>query len=67
MTFNEANTVEQMVLDACVQLGWRYVHAPTLSRQPSDVFVEPLLRAALIKLNPETAAQSMSYGGGCGH
>ena len=55
--FNEANTVEQMVLDACVHLGWQYVHVPTLSRQPSDVFVEPLLRSALIKLNLEIAFQ----------
>ena len=57
MTFNESNTVEQMVLDACVSLGWRYVPAPSLPRQPSDVFVESLLRQALIRLNPEIAAQ----------
>jgi len=57
MTFNEANTVEQIVIDACVSLGWRFVPAPTLPRQPSNVFVESLLRQALIKLNPEIAAQ----------
>jgi type I restriction enzyme R subunit len=55
--FTEANTVEQMVRDACVTLGWRYIPAPTLPRQPSDVFVESLLCQALIKLNPEIAAQ----------
>jgi len=57
MTFSEANTVEQMVLDACVSLGWRFVPASTLPPQPSDVFVESLLRQALIKLNLEIAAQ----------
>ncbi len=55
--FTESNTVEQMVLDACVSLGWRYVPASSLPRQPSEVFVEPLLREALIRLNPEIAAQ----------
>jgi type I restriction enzyme R subunit len=57
MPFTEANTVEQMVLDECVSLGWRYVPAFTLPRQISDVFVESLLREALIKLNTEIAAQ----------
>ena len=65
--FTEADTVEQMVLDACLRLGGRYVHAPKLARQPSDVFVEPLLRSALIDLNPETPARVMSRRGGCGH
>jgi len=55
--FSEANTVEQMVLDACVSNGWTYAAGPTLSRQPSDVFVESSLRQALIKLNPEIAEQ----------
>ena len=53
MTFNEANTVEQMVLDACVSNGWTYAAGPSLSRQASEVFVESSLRQALIKLNPE--------------
>ena len=55
--FTESNTIEQMIIDACVLLGWRFVPAPTLPRQPSDVIVESLLRLALIKLNPEIAAQ----------
>ncbi|MEI8020435.1 MAG: type I restriction endonuclease, partial [Schlesneria sp.] len=53
--FREANTAEQLILDACVHLGWRYVHAPVLSRGPSDVFAETMFRDALIKLNPEIA------------
>ena len=57
MSFNEANTVEQMVLDSCVSNGWTYAAGPSLSRQASDVFVESSLRQALIKLNPEIAEQ----------
>lgn len=57
MTFNEANTVERMVLDACVSSGWTYAAGPSLSRQASDVFVESSLRQALIQLNPEIAEQ----------
>ena len=57
MTFNEANTVEQLILDAAEQAGWRYVAGPLLKRLPSEVFVEDLLRKALVRLNPEIAAQ----------
>lgn len=55
--FNEANTVEQMILDACEGLGWQFVPGPQLPRQAADVFVESQLRDALIRLNPEIAAQ----------
>lgn len=55
--FTEANTVDQMVLDACVSLGWRYMPAPTLLRQTSEVFVDSLLRDALIRLNLEIATR----------
>ncbi|MET0087128.1 MAG: type I restriction endonuclease subunit R [Sedimenticola sp.] len=37
--------------------GWRFVPAEELSRQHSDVLVEPVLREALIRLNPEIKAQ----------
>lgn len=57
MTFNEANTVEQMILDTCQALGWQFVPGPTLPRQAADVFVESKLRDALIRLNPEIEAQ----------
>lgn len=57
MTFNESNTVEQMILDACQGLGWQFVPGPQLPRQAADVFVESQLRDALIRLNPEIAAQ----------
>src|SRR5262245_34468177 len=56
MPFTEANTIEQMILDTCAKMGWRYAFAPTLPRQLSDVFVDSHVRQALIKLNPEIAA-----------
>lgn len=37
--------------------GWRYIPSDDLPRQPSDVFVEEMLRNALIRLNPEIKAQ----------
>ncbi|MFN7842993.1 MAG: hypothetical protein ACK5N9_14845, partial [Pirellula sp.] len=58
MSFNEANTVEQMVLDACQGLGWKFIPGPQLTRQLGDVFVESKLRDALIRLNPEIAIQT---------
>jgi len=36
---------------------WEYVPAAQIPRQPGDVMVEPWLREALIRLNPEIAAQ----------
>lgn len=36
--------------------GWHYVPAATLPRRVNDVFIEPYLREALIRLNPEIAA-----------
>jgi type I restriction enzyme, R subunit len=37
--------------------GWLYVPALELPRQPTDVFVEPFVREALIRLTPEIATQ----------
>lgn len=37
--------------------GWHYVPAATLTRRVNDVFIEAYLREALIRLNPEIAAQ----------
>jgi len=36
---------------------WRFISAEELPRQHSDVFVESMVRDALIQLNPEIAAQ----------
>ena len=84
MSFNESNTVEQMILDALsadttgqpfelrdapgwgASLGgdmagaaahWEYAPAADVPRQLGDVMVEPWLRLALIRLNPEIANQ----------
>ncbi|MGA3267314.1 MAG: type I restriction endonuclease subunit R [Verrucomicrobiota bacterium] len=82
MSFNESNTVEQMILDAVENLSlstavepmhepgaggslgeefkparWTYVPGLQVPRQPGDVMVESWLREALVKLNPEIAAQ----------
>ena len=38
MMFNKANTVEQMILDACQGLGWQFVFGPQAARQAADVF-----------------------------
>jgi hypothetical protein len=43
--FNEANTVEQMILDACQGLGWQFVPGPRLPRQAADA-CEPTALAA---------------------
>lgn len=37
-------------------VGWHYLPAQHIPRQPQDVFVESFLRDALIRLNPEIAA-----------
>ena len=38
-------------------LGWHYLSASNLPRQPQEVLVEDHLREALIRLNPSIAAQ----------
>jgi type I restriction enzyme R subunit len=48
---------EKMVLESISKNGWKYIPAEELSRQHSDVMVEPLVREALIRLNPEIAAE----------
>lgn len=53
--FNEDNTVEQMILDTLKNNGWKYVPADELPRAYTDVLVEPLVKQALIRLNPEIA------------
>lgn len=54
--FNEDNTVEQLILDTLTANGWKYIPAEELPRQHSDVLVEPMVRDALIRLNPEIKA-----------
>lgn len=85
MSFNESNTVEQLILDATTSLRteirvsavqedapagwgaslggelkpakWTFVAPDKVPRQPGEVMVEAWVRAALVALNPEIAAQ----------
>lgn len=56
-TFNEGNTTEQMVIDTLQKNGWKYIPAHDLSRGLKDVMVEPMVKSALIRLNPVIAAE----------
>ena len=53
----EEAAVYGLIGGAAQRLGWCYVPAPQLPRQTSDVFVEAMVREALIRLNPEVAEQ----------
>ena len=55
--FNEDNTMEQMLISILKGNGWTYIPAEELSRMHSDVMVEPMVKKALIRLNPEIAAE----------
>ncbi len=56
-TFNEHNTIEQMIIAVLKHNGWKYIPAKDLPRRYSDVMVEPMVRDALIRLNPEIASE----------
>ncbi|MDR2527303.1 MAG: HsdR family type I site-specific deoxyribonuclease [Rickettsiales bacterium] len=53
--FNEKNTIEEMLITTLKDNGWKYVSPEDLLRQDGDVLVEPMVKAALIRLNPEIA------------
>lgn len=53
--FNEKNTTENLFIDSLVKNGWKYIPAEELHRDYSDVIVEPMVKDALIRLNPEIA------------
>ena len=55
--FNEDNTIEQMVISTLSKNGWNYIEAEKLPRKETDVLVEPMVRDALIRLNPEIAEE----------
>ncbi|HBO48297.1 MAG TPA: DEAD/DEAH box helicase [Clostridiales bacterium] len=57
MTFNEDNTVEKMVIESLKNVDWKYIPAEELPRQFNDVLVEPMVKEALIRLNPEIAIE----------
>ena len=53
--FNESNTIEDMILSVLQSVGWKYIPPDEMPRADSDVMAEPMLRNALIRLNPEIA------------
>ena len=53
--FDEATTVEAMVLERMTKLGWSYIQGPSLDRITSDVLLESILAGALTRLNPDIA------------
>lgn len=55
--FNEDNTVEQLFIDSLKKNGWKYIPADQLPRDLTDVMVEPMVKDALIRLNPEIAEE----------
>nr|WTA70834.1 HsdR family type I site-specific deoxyribonuclease [Micromonospora sp. NBC_00855] len=58
MSFNEANSVQALALDllSAADGGWRLVRGIELDRSELDVVVESEVRQALVRLNPEIAA-----------
>lgn len=53
--FNEDNTIEQMMIQKLQHNWWHYVPAEELPRKQNEVLVESMVKAALIRLNPEIA------------
>ena len=49
--FKEDNTTEQMILSTLQQNGWKYIPADKLQRDYSDIYVESMVKNALIRLN----------------
>jgi len=52
--FNETD-FEKMLIDTLSNNGWIYMPADELPRAYSDVLVEPMVKQALFRLNPEIA------------
>lgn len=57
MSFDEANTVRDGIRDHLSKIGWKFIHSSALPRSEGDVLVEPFLKDALVRLNPEIAVQ----------
>ena len=56
--FTENNTVEQMLIEAATQSGWKYVKSQDIPRSADSVLVESWLLDALVRLNPITHQQA---------
>ena len=48
---------ERMLVETISNNGWKYIPAEDLPRHHSDVMVEPMVREAFIRLNPEIAEE----------
>lgn len=46
-----------MILSSLEIVGWKFIPSEELPRQYSDVLVEPMVKEALIRLNPEIAIE----------
>lgn len=57
--FNE-ESFEKSIIAVLMEQGWRFVPADELPRQYNDVLVEPMVKEALIRLNP-VIAKNPSY------
>ncbi len=55
--FNEDNTIEQLLIKTISENGFKYIPADELNRSYTDVLVDDILKAALIRLNPEIAEE----------
>lgn len=53
--FTEEDTTEQMVIETLQHNGWKYIPAEELPRDYSDVYVESMVKDALVRLNPVIA------------
>lgn len=53
--FTEEDTTEQMIIETLQHNGWKYIPAEELPRDYSDVYVDSMVRDALIRLNPVIA------------
>lgn len=51
------DTIEQMLISVLQKNGWTYIPADMMPRQDSEVMVESMVKAALIRLNPEIAEE----------
>ena len=49
------DTIEQMLISVLQKNGWTYIPAEKMPRQDSEVMVESMVKAALVRLNPEIA------------
>lgn len=57
-TFNEQNTVEQMLINAATKCGWTYIASQEIPRSTNDVLVGEWLIEALLKFNDIAADQA---------